>query len=195
MLELANKLQSSVVGPVQGHVQMKLIHSETQFLVVFSDNTVLGEVNAQLEQALLGIVEQQYQLDFEVFAPIKSIQEIIGRAVKEKDAIVRVQINLYGPHSIADNIGKELSQHKIYLQRPGYMRGGATYENPHVLSLPGFESWTSGVVVPQTEEHVSEKATTETLKNTIADVYSYLTRDQNLRGLEGDERLTTSLLL
>jgi SWI/SNF-related matrix-associated actin-dependent regulator of chromatin subfamily A3 len=129
-----------------------------------------------------------------VFAPIRAIQETLGRASKDKEAIVRVQINVYGPRPIAAEIGKELSDQKIYLQRPGWVRDGATYENPHVLTLTGFQYLTTDIATPL-EDATTEKATTETLKSTIKNVYSSLTRDQNLRGLEGDERLNTLLLL
>jgi SWI/SNF-related matrix-associated actin-dependent regulator of chromatin subfamily A3 len=44
------------------------------------------------------------------------------------------------------------------------------------------------------EDQSSEKATDNTLKKAIADVYSSLTRDKNLQGFEGDERLKTPLL-
>jgi SWI/SNF-related matrix-associated actin-dependent regulator of chromatin subfamily A3 len=126
--------------------------------------------------------------------PIRGIQEILGRATKGKEAIVRVQINIYGPWSIAGDIGKELSDQKIYLQRPVYVRNSATYDNPHVLTLEGYQCSSTDIDLP-TEDTSKEKATTETLKSTIKDVYSSLTRDQSLRGLEGDERLKTSLLL
>jgi hypothetical protein len=173
---------------------MKIVRPEAQFLVAFPDDTVIGEINAQLEKALTSIAEQGYQLDFEVFAPIRAIQETLGRATKEKEAIVRVQINVYGPQAIAHDIGKELSQHKIYLQRPVHVRNGAMYQNPHVLTLTGFQCSSAEVSVPL-QETMSEKTTTKDLKSVINDVYSSLTRGQNLSGLEGDDRLNTSLLL
>jgi SWI/SNF-related matrix-associated actin-dependent regulator of chromatin subfamily A3 len=194
MMELSHKINHSIMAPIQGHTQLKIIKPEAQFVIAFPDDTVLGEVNAQLEKALVSITEQGYQLDFEVFAPVRAIQETLGRATKEKEAVVRVQINVYGARSIAHDIGKDLSDQKIYLQRPGYVRGGTTYENPHVLTLTGFQYSTTDITTPL-EDTTTEKTTTETLKSTIKEVYSSLTRDQNLRGLEGDERLNTSLLL
>jgi SWI/SNF-related matrix-associated actin-dependent regulator of chromatin subfamily A3 len=194
MVELNYRLNHSTVAPIQGHTQMKVIKPEAQFQIAFLDGTIVADINAQLEKALVSITEQGYQLDYEVFAPIRAIQETLGRAGKEKEAIVRMQINVYGPRSIAHDIGKELSKRKIYLQRPVYIRDGAPYDNPHVLTLTGFQCSTTDVAMPIEDTH-KEKATIETLASAIEDVYSSLTRDRNLRGLEGDERLSASLLI
>jgi SWI/SNF-related matrix-associated actin-dependent regulator of chromatin subfamily A3 len=51
------------------------------------------------------------------------------------------------------------------------------------------------VTRPSLEETVPEKPSLQTFKDTIQDVYSSLTRDRDLSGLEGDERLHTTLLL
>jgi SWI/SNF-related matrix-associated actin-dependent regulator of chromatin subfamily A3 len=193
MAVLDKKLSFVPSSPINGHALMQVTKPDTQFLITFSDGVVLGEVNASLEQALHNIAEQQYSLDFEVFAPVRAIREVILRATKEKDAIVRVQISVYGPRRIAQDIGRELSQMKIYLQRPDYVREGADYDNPHVLKLLQHDSSIPDVLT-HAEETSSEKVADETLKKTIADVYSSLTRDKNLRGIEGDERLKTPLL-
>ncbi|OAG19999.1 hypothetical protein CC77DRAFT_937415 [Alternaria alternata] len=173
---------------------MLIIRPEAQFLVAFSDGTVVGEVNAQLNKALTSIAEQGYEPDLEVFAPIRAIQDTIGRAKREKEAVIRVQVNVYGPPAAANEIGRELSQHKLYLQRPAYVKDGTRYSNPHMLTLPEFEN-SMTVTRPSLEETVPEKPSLQTFKNTIQDVYSSLTRDRDLSGLEGDERLHTTLLL
>ncbi|KAF1829386.1 hypothetical protein BDW02DRAFT_574017 [Decorospora gaudefroyi] len=194
MMDLNSKLNYSPTSPIQGHTQMKIIKPETKFLVTFPDETVVGDINAQLEKALNGIAEQGYELDFEVFAPVRAIQETLGRAREGKEAIVRIQINVYGPRMIAQDIGKELSQHKIYLQRPGYVRDGAAYENPHVLNLTGIQCSSMEIPVPL-EETLPERETAKIVERAISGIYSSLTRSLNLHGIEGDERLNTSLLL
>jgi SWI/SNF-related matrix-associated actin-dependent regulator of chromatin subfamily A3 len=194
MIELNKKLTRIAPSPLHGHIQMVIIRSEAQFLVAFSDGAVIGEVNAQLDKALTSIAEQGYELDLEVFAPMRAIQDTIGRATREKEAVIRVQVNVYGPPAAANEIGRELSQHKLYLQRPAYVKDGARYSNPHMLTIPEFEN-SMKVTGPSLEETVPEKPSPQTFKNTIRDVYSSLTRDRDLSGLEGDERLHTTLLL
>jgi SWI/SNF-related matrix-associated actin-dependent regulator of chromatin subfamily A3 len=101
MAELDKRLSTTVASPIHGHALMQLTKPDNQYLITFDDGAVLGEANASLEQALNNISEQQYVLDFEVFAPVRAIRETISRATKEKDAIVRVQITIYGPRKIS----------------------------------------------------------------------------------------------
>ncbi|KAF2024889.1 hypothetical protein EK21DRAFT_77766 [Setomelanomma holmii] len=172
---------------------MGLIKTETQFLITFGAEGVLGEVNVSLEAALKSVAEQQYLLEYEVFAPVRAIRETISQTAKEKDAIVRVQINIYGPRNVAQAVGRELSQQKVYLQHPDHIRAGSDYDNPHVLKLSESQlPFSTNTMVA--EERVVEAAAEETLKSTVKDVYASLTRDKTLQSLEGDERLKTSLL-
>lgn len=193
MEELDNKLLAGSASPIPGHLQLDLNRSETQFNVTFPDGHVLGEVNVQLEKALSSIVEQRLQLDFEVFVPTRAARETISRATKEQQAVVRVQINAYGPRASAESVGRELSQNKIYLQRPDYVRGGAVYENPHVLKFAD-DHHAAPMTALEADEPSGEKAAAEEFQKTITDVYSSLTRGKNLKGLEGDKRLRTRLL-
>jgi SWI/SNF-related matrix-associated actin-dependent regulator of chromatin subfamily A3 len=193
MAELDKRLSVVPASPIQGHTLMQVVKPDAQFLIAFDDGAILGEVNASLEQVLNDIVEQQYLLHFEVFAPVRAIRETISRATKEKDAVVRVQINIYGPRKIAHEIGRELSKAKLYLQRPDYVREGIDYDNPHMLKLEGDQDQLPVTSINE-QEIVAEKTTDDIMKETIADVFSSLTRDKNLQGLEGDERLKTRLL-
>lgn len=196
MSKVDTKLGTGGGHPVPGHYQMVINHREDRYLVIFNDGTPLGEVNAQLEAALSGIAEQQYRVDLEVFAPIRPIRETISRAVKEKEAVVRVNINLYGPRSAAKDIGLELSTQKIYLQRPDYVKPGLAYDNPHFLKLGGIQPSFQGQDVELRDEKLpeSEVEKAEAFQNTINNIYSSLTRGQNLAGIEGDDRIKTKLL-
>ncbi|KAJ4302642.1 hypothetical protein N0V90_001531 [Kalmusia sp. IMI 367209] len=182
--------------PIPGHYQMVVSRCEERYLIGFQDGTPLGEANAQLEAALSGIAEQQHHVDLEVFAPIRPIRETISRATKEKDAVVRVNINIYGPRSITRAIGLELSNQKIYLQRPDYIKPGSSYDNPHVLKLETFQQpFNDQNIELQGEKKLeSEVQKAEAFQKTLNTIYSSLTRGQTLSGLEGDDRLKTPLL-
>ncbi|KAF9695170.1 hypothetical protein EKO04_006891 [Ascochyta lentis] len=193
MMELDKKLIAAESSPVTGHLQLELQRSEAHFLVTFPDGHVLGQINAQLEKAFTSIEEQCLQLDFEVFVPTRLTRETIGRAMKEQDAVVRVQINVYGSSASADSVGQEFSQNKIYLQRPDYIREGSTYENPHVLKFSD-----DCIAIPtinvSADEPSASKVAGQAFQQIITNVYSSLTRNENLKGLEGHERLRTPLL-
>lgn len=193
MADLDSKLSTGGGHPYEGQYEMSVTKSDDQFLVMFPDETVLGELNSQMEKALESLVGQQ--VSYQVLAPIRAIRETISRATKEKDAIVRVNINLYGSQSISDQIGRELSAHKVYLQRPDFLRHGFLYDNPHVLKLPNFQLPSNPIVGRiEMDERNSETQKAEDFKKTISDVYSNLKRSHRLVGLEGDDRLRTPLL-
>ncbi|KAF2736997.1 hypothetical protein EJ04DRAFT_431957 [Polyplosphaeria fusca] len=193
MADLDGRLRREPAYPVEGHCQMKTLKYEDRFVIAFADDTMLGEVNSQLELALEAL--DQLPVNYEVIAPTKAIHETINRAVKDKDAIVRVNINIYGLRKDARQVGREFSSNKIYLQRPDHIRRGLEYDNPHVLKLPDIRLPTQNCILPVGVEKSAEIDKTEAFKTTISQVYSSLTRGHRLVGLEGDDRLKTSLLL
>lgn len=192
-MQLQHRLRTVTAEPIKGHFLMKLNQVKEQFLVAFDDDMMLGEVNTQLEQALRRIAEQHHQVEFEVFVPKPATQETIGRAIQEKDAVIRVQVNVYGSYMAAQQVGKELSQSKLYLQRPVYIRDGSTYSNPHIIKLSGQQIVPFGELTPP-KDQIIESRSPESLKKVVLEVYSSLTRSKNLRGLEGDHRIMTKLL-
>lgn len=193
MLVLDNILSTAAVNPVTGHVQLNLKEIETQYLVAFSDGHILGEINAQLEKALSNIKEQRLELDFEVFVHVRNTRDTISKATRGQEAVIRAQINVYGPLVSADSVGQEFSQNKLYLQRPDRVRDGVPYENPHVLKFTDNIDAVPIANVVLDEAHDST-TTGGFIQEVVADVYSSLTRNKNLKGLEGHERLQTPLL-
>lgn len=192
MSELDSKLRTGGDSPIGGWYVMNVIKSDEQHLIIFPDGYVMGELNAQMEKALEAVANQQ--LRFEVFAPIRAICETISRTTKEKDAVVRVNINVYGSRKLASKVGNELSTLKVYLQKPDYLGSGITYDNPHILRLPNMEASLNERIDQVGNEKKPEAEKPESFKKTISDVYSSLRRGHGLVGLEGDERLKTTLL-
>ena len=197
MLDLDAKLKAIIEDPhrmgIQKVDEANPSPNPPQFFVVFSDGTVMGQLNLQVEKALAAV--QKHHIDVDVYAPIKLIRETIDKTAKEKDAIVRVNINLYGDRNHASAVGRGLSMHKAYLQRPDQLRKDVVYDNPHILRLPNFEASYKDHAIDLGEAEQPGGNKIETLKKTISNVYSSLTRGQKLVGLEGDGRLKTPLLL
>ena len=192
MPELDTRLSACGDSLSQGYCDMNILNSDEQSLVAFPDGLVMGELNTQVQTALENMIGQQ--LDFQILSPIRSIRETISRATKEKDAIVRVNINVYGPRHIAPQVGRELSANKIYLQRPDVFRPGFEYDNPHVLKLQNMPALRNGHAITVEDEKKPEAEKAESFKKTISDVYSSLKRGHALVGLDGDDRLKTNLL-
>lgn len=196
MAVLDAKLASENTSPVPGHYQLTVVQSEGHFVVKFLDETILGDVNQQLQKALLELYEQQYQLDLDVFAPIVPIRETIGRATTANNAVVRVNIVVYGPETTVHGVGEELSSHKIYLQKPDYIKDHLIYDNPHVLKLEGFQTPMDERLheTERDQQNLSDSQKAENLKDTMSKIYSSLTRRHYLHDLEADGRLKTPLL-
>ncbi|CAI6333481.1 unnamed protein product [Periconia digitata] len=196
MATLDAKLASQDSSPLPGHHQMIVSKHDEQFSVTFPDGTILGDANAQLERALSGIYEQQYQVELEAFAPIRPIRDTISRANKGKEAVVRIHINVYGPRTMAPGVGQELSTNKVYLQKPDHVRFGLAYENPHILRIHNFQppAYEQPIEVREEGQAQTEIQKAEDFKHTIATIYSSLEREDSLSGSEGDGRLKTELL-
>lgn len=101
-----------------------------------------------------------------------------------------MNINVYGFDYSAIDVGRCLSRHKIWLQRPDLHEPQCTYHNPHFLVV-GNRSSNEGI---HDSADDLAPAASATLEDSLTEVNSRLTRDTQLRGIAGDERLKTKLL-
>jgi hypothetical protein len=108
---------------------LKISEPEPQY-ITFSNGAKLGTVSPPLKEALTKFIYRKYRLHFEVLAPLKDIR------ITTNGATALVHINVYGPQTEGVAIGQELSNLKIYLQRPVVMRAWTIYNNPHGMWLP-----------------------------------------------------------
>ncbi|KAH6988833.1 hypothetical protein BKA56DRAFT_427375, partial [Ilyonectria sp. MPI-CAGE-AT-0026] len=80
-------------------------------------------------------VLSQPNVDFEPVALKSALREIIERTNRPAEAVVKLDINVYGPRRESSRVGDALSRGKLWLQRPDHSRGRIVYENPHFLNL------------------------------------------------------------
>ena len=167
--------------------------SEQQLSVNFQDGTEFGVLNIHYSEALVSLINNK-SLQFDVIASITAIREVISRATKANDAVVRVNINVYGPSEEAKPVGLHLTSKKVYLQRPDNLRPDVLYENPHVLKFPDIFLPVAEYQVEVASNRVAAANDTEQFRETISNVYASLTRSMKLNIVEGDSRLKTQLL-
>jgi hypothetical protein len=133
-------------------------------------------------------------LHYEAIGDTSSLRESISRATKPSEAVVRVNINIYGPKDSGKDVGGLLTTHKVYLQSPDVRRPGSRYENPHILT---FKDMDISSVHQLNQEHnglyISKDA--EELHETVSHLYASLKRGKDLKQVEGDRLLKTNLLL
>jgi SWI/SNF-related matrix-associated actin-dependent regulator of chromatin subfamily A3 len=193
MLGVDTKLNSGNVSLGSEYCTFGIVKSSTEIYLRFPDNSEFGLLNSHISKALLDLIDRP-SIQFDAIASTLTLRETIGRAVKESDAVVRVDINVYGSTDASEAVGRHLSTHHVYLQRPDRKRPGSVYDNPHVLKfadmqMPSHEHQLE-LVVPR----VSTSGDAEQFRQTVSKVYASLTRGTKLNRVEGDRRLGTQLL-
>ena len=201
MLEIDAKLKESLQLRAEDSCRFIIRKSSTEIVsekvseivLYFLNGTEFGVLNTHASKALENLV-QKSSLQFEAIGSIQTIRETIGRVTKATDAVVRVNINVYGPRESCQEVGRHLSSQKLYLQRPDKLRIGSTYENPHFLSFSDMQisSYENQLDVGINRAPKLDDA--EKFRETISNVYSSLTRGAKLRKIEGDRRLKRTLL-
>jgi hypothetical protein len=193
MLEVDTKLKKDGQTRVNGQHIFGVRKDADKVNVVFADGTEFGILNEHASKALGKLVDES-KVDLDCLAPTLTLRETIEKASKAKDAVVRVDINVYGASSAKQDVGRYLSDNKLYLQRPDQPRPGLEYDNPHILH---FSDMAVETFEYAPEPCVNDKPTsksTEAFRQTISDVYSSLQRGSRLNCMEGDDRVKTDLL-
>ena len=193
MTEIDKRLKSDNGSLTSNHCTFDIEKTPENLSLTFRDKMKFGILNNHAGETLRDLIDRPL-VQFDVLGNTLSIREAIGRAVKAKDATIRVNINVYGPSDASKDVGKHLSECNFYLQRPDIQRPESTYENPHFLTIPNMSianiEYQSEVApdsrpVSKGQNHLREE---------ISDVYASLTRGLKLNRLEGDRRLKTQLL-
>jgi hypothetical protein len=193
MSEIDAKLNVGNESLAAGYYAFRIKKSESQVLLAFPDDVDFGLLSTQITKALEDIVERP-SVQFDALADVETLRQTIERATKASDAVVRVNINVYGSREAMKDIGCHLSDHKVYLQRPDQKRPGSIYDNPHVIKFPQMQVPSIDDRPAGTSDKVSLSGDVQHFRQAISDVYASLKRGSRLKRLEGDNRLRTPLL-
>ncbi|UKZ79857.1 hypothetical protein TrVFT333_007620 [Trichoderma virens FT-333] len=181
-----------------GFERFKLETRENHIILCFNDTGEdFGQVRSNVGMTLSSLVDKSSNVDFEPIVSISYLMDIIGRANRPAEAIVKVDINVYGPQSIGIPVGNELSSGKLWLQKPTHERDGIVYDNPHFLKLK-----TNGTQLPRKQpmkQVISEGASNrrkreERLRKMVEDVYKSIDRTRHLEAVDGGDRVVRKLL-
>ena len=177
---------------VSDHAVLTVQQDETHVWICFDDGTRFAQLNSHLSGIVplaLGVtgVEMQGLVDLVDF------RQIVERARKSSEALVRVSLNVFGPQTASEEVGKILSNRKIFLQQPDHIPPGMHYHNPHELQLDqGHDTQPQNVELNDDESSVA--APQEELSTAVDNIYKSLKRGANLRRMEADASLQTDLL-
>lgn len=168
-----------------------------QLFLTLHDGTDMGIVNDRAASALRDIVGIP-GVQYEALAPVTDLIDAVHRATNSSEAVVRVNINIYGPPESRNELGRTLSACKFYLQRPDRQRQGSLYDNPHRIHFPHIK-FSETELTPYemaSEDGVagSKLRDPDKFHNAVSGIYAMLKRSSKLDQVEGDQRLRTELL-
>jgi SWI/SNF-related matrix-associated actin-dependent regulator of chromatin subfamily A3 len=194
MSQIAIKLNSGHTPQFAGHYVFGIGRSSNEVFLKFPDGTEFAALNNHMTKVVGSIIDLPC-VQLEAVANLATLRETIARATKASDATLRVNINVYGSRETRNDVACHLSAGKIYLQHPDQQRPGSTYDNPHLLELPGMRIQATDFKLPQIgSESVLLGDDAKVFGQAVSDVYASLKRGSHLKRLVGDSRLRTSLL-
>ncbi|KAF4951751.1 hypothetical protein FSARC_12822 [Fusarium sarcochroum] len=169
---------------------------QKQVMLCFpDDNKHFGHLRSAVAQILLPLISHQ-RVDLEPLALKADLREIIQRASKSADAMVKVDINIYGPRLDSTMVGDALSNGNLWLQRSSHGRTDTIYDNPHFLTISVDDSHTQMLqnMDPVSNNGAPKKKTREDqLRKMVEEVYKTVDNTRDLELVEGGDRVTQAL--
>ncbi|KAK5653816.1 hypothetical protein OQA88_7974 [Cercophora sp. LCS_1] len=188
---------SDLAGSDQDHVQKFTLTLKPAPHIQLSlpDDTAFGILRNDLTEALDVLLNQRPPFKLEAVAPTIRLREQIGLSSKPNEAIVQVNINIYGPRERAKEVGDRLSDKRQWLQKPDFYNKKYPYDNPHVLHFPELEGHMIEEEIRQdVSARAKPRADEERVKKLVAQVEGALSRAADLETMAGDQGLKTTLL-
>lgn len=187
-----------LAGSKSDHVQKFALASKTAHItLILPDESQFGFLRDNMTKALEPLLRQSPTIEVEAIGVTAQLCEQISRATKPDEALVHVNINIYGPRSQRDKIGEALSNQKLWLQRPDF-KSQFPYSqdtNPHVITFPKLEGQRVEEEVRKEVAAASKpRVNEERLRNLVQEVHDSLSRANELDNELGDTRLKTELL-
>ncbi|KAJ0340378.1 hypothetical protein KNSL1_011586 [Colletotrichum chrysophilum] len=187
--------QAAMTAGKTQYQRFELSDSQDHVLLAFKDKTDFGYLRSGPGKTISPLLTRA-GVEFEPIAPTVTLRETIGRAKKPVEAMVKVDINVYGPRRTAQYVGDKLSEGKLWLQKPTHPRKDVDYDNPHVLQLDGV-----GDMAIEAVREVNGGGATkrqpreENLRKMMLEVYQRLDTHKNLEKVGGGEGLKNELLI
>jgi hypothetical protein len=197
MSELSRKLESLVGEPGMKTCMVQLGPLESfdrsdpldRVCLVFPDNAVLGQAEDKRRRSIPRLLSMS-SLNLEAMFSPASLLARLRTITSKKDAIIFVDINIYGPASQAAQVGDHLAKYGVWLQKPDHLKRSVRYENPHKIQFPEL---LQEEVVIQNVPAPTELADGRILQLEQA-VLAESQRTSHQKGTAGDIRLKTKLL-
>ncbi|KAF5687057.1 helicase-like transcription factor [Fusarium circinatum] len=168
-----------------------------QLMLCFpEDGKHFGHLPKAVGETLLPLMMRP-SVDIEPLSLRYDLREVVSRANKPADARVKVDINIYGLRSKALDIGRILSDGKLWLQRSTHRRRDITYENPHFLNINVQDTGIDEIQnIQQAPNGGAPKKMSkeDQLRKMVDEVYKTVENNREIEMVEGGDKVTRQLL-
>ncbi|KAH8889022.1 hypothetical protein GQ53DRAFT_843116 [Thozetella sp. PMI_491] len=180
-----------------GYGYFKINEQQDHVLLSFYEQDMdFGHLRSGVGKTLTPLLSKP-NVEFEPTRSIPNLRETIGNARKSAEAMVKVDINIYGPRRMANDVGEALSNGKLWLQKPDHARPGMPYNNPHFLPVK-INGVAAQCVQPQVlianEEASRKKSRDQQLRKMVEEVYKSMDNTRHLEMVEGGDLVAQKLL-
>lgn len=156
--------------------------SEGELFLLLPDETHLGYLPERMKRTFKLLLKSS-GFKIEADSDLNMITDVLRRAKTVSEATIRVNIHVYGPETLSEKVGKQLSKGKLFLQHPTSSRPGIRYNNPHILRFDDMEDSSTEECIDgdQNESEIElSSECDEEFEETIANVFKSLRRCDNL---------------
>lgn len=193
MSQINTKLHADNIPKNAGNYIFEIERTSDQVYLAFPDGAEFAFLSTRIAKVLDGLLSLP-SIHLEALVDLTTLHDIISKATKASDALLRVNINVYGSKESHKEVGGRLSAGRIYLQDPDHQRPGSIYENPHVLAFPGLQLKHVDLSPNEIGESASHGDNALQFQKAVSNVYATLKRSSHLTRMMGDTRLRTPLL-
>lgn len=124
-----------------------------------------------------------------------SLMDIIGRANKSVEAMVKVDVNVYGYHQAMTEVGNKLSEGKMWLQTPDCSTPGIPHRNPHFFPVKLHGVPMEAMQAPDpAADRTKTRRREDQLRKMVQEVYKSVDNNRHLERVDGGDRVTQTLL-
>ena len=183
-----------------GYRRFELNKQQDHVILCFQDDgKEFGYLRSGVGKTLAPLLAKSY-VEFEPIVTTSNPKETIRHTKKPAklvEAMVKIDINVYGPRRAATEVGDVLSHGKLWLQKSGHARREVVYDNPHFLPLKinGIRMQAVQPVNQMVNDGVAKKKyRKERLRKMVEEVYKSLDNTRHLDMVEGGNRVTRKLL-
>lgn len=137
-MQILNATLAQMASRTKWAVFQISITSSLGFLILEDNPSFCGQLSDNLGGPLQRIC-QIAGVHLNAYISIADCLKCIGKAKKERDSIIQVDINVYGPAHLRAQVGQSLSSDRLYLQHPKYRDPDFLYKNPHMLDYQDLD--------------------------------------------------------